>query len=186
MENPVRGLYVGRFQPFHRGHLEVVRTILEATPEIDVVLAIGSAEQAFTWENPFTAGERYEMIDRALRDAKLARTVIVPVQDISRHALWVRYLEELLPPFQRVYTHNPLTHLLFQRAGYPVENPPLFDRVLHEGSRIREMLARGQDIQALVPSAVDRYLKEIGATDRLRLLRPPRPTPPTHRQPTGD
>jgi len=181
----VRGLYVGRFQPFHRGHLEVVRSLLEAEPEIEVLLAIGSAEQSYTWENPFTAGERYEMIDRALRDAKITRTTIVPVADISRHALWVRYLEGLLPPFERVYTHNPLTHLLFERAGYPVENPPLFDRMLHEGSRIREMLARGQDIQAFVPAAVDRYLKEIGATERLRLLRPARPSPPAHRPAPG-
>ena len=183
MKRPVRGLYVGRFQPFHRGHLEVVRSLLLTTPELELLLAIGSAEESYTWENPFTAGERYEMIDRALREAKLTRFLIVPVADISRHALWVRYLEGLLPRFERVYTHNPLTHLLFQRAGYQVENPPLFDRLLHEGTRIREMLARGQEVGAFVPPAVDGYLKEIGAVERLRMLRPPRPSPPTHRRP---
>jgi len=172
MAGPVRGLYVGRFQPFHRGHLELVRGLLDRAPEIELLVAIGSAEQAFTWENPFTAGERYEMIDRSLREAKVARVVIVPVADIARHALWVRYLEGLLPPFDRVFTHNPLTHLLFERAGYPVERPPLFDRRRHEGSRLREMLSRGQDVGARVPPAVGRYLEEIGAADRLRRLRP--------------
>ena len=181
----MRGLYVGRFQPFHRGHLEVVRAILAGNDQLELLLAIGSAEQSYTWENPFTGGERFEMIDRALREAGVARTVIVPVADISRHAMWVRYLEGLLPPFQRIYTHNPLTHHLFERAGYPVENPPLFDRALHEGTRIRELLARGQAISALVPPAVDAYLQEIGASDRLRLLKPARASLPTHRHSGG-
>ncbi|HYA10280.1 MAG TPA: nicotinamide-nucleotide adenylyltransferase [Thermoplasmata archaeon] len=172
MTGPVRGLYVGRFQPFHRGHLELVRGILDRAPEAELLVAIGSAEQAFTWENPFTAGERFEMIDRAVREAKLARVAIVPVPDIARHALWVRYLEGLLPPFEQVYTHNPLTRLLFVRAGYPVEVPPLFDRVRHEGSRLRELLARGEDIARFLPPAVDRYLRELGAAERLRALRP--------------
>ena len=172
MVGPVRGLYVGRFQPFHRGHLELVRGLVGASPEQELILAIGSAEQSFTWANPFTGGERFEMIDRALREAKLARVTIVPVPDISRHALWVRYLEGLLPPFEKVYTHNPLTRLLFERARYPVESPPLFDRSQHEGSQIRERLSRGEDVRSLVPPAVARYLEEIHASERLRALRP--------------
>jgi len=170
MAGPVRGLLVGRFQPFHRGHLELVRGLVERTPPVELLIVIGSAEQAFTWENPFTAGERFEMIERSLREAGMVPATIVPVPDISRHGLWVRYLEGLLPPFERVYTHNPLTRMLFEQARYPVESPPLFDRVRHEGSRIREMLSRGEDVGGLVPPAVSRYLEEIGAADRLRLL----------------
>jgi len=172
MDGPVRGLYVGRFQPFHRGHLELVRGILAERPEADLLVAIGSAEQAFTWENPFTAGERYEMIDRALGEAHLGRCAIVPVPDISRHALWVRYLEGLLPAFDRVYTHNPLTHLLFERAGYAVASPPLFERERHEGARVRTLLAEGKEVADLLPPAVDAYLRELNAADRLRRLRP--------------
>jgi len=174
MARPVRGLYVGRFQPFHRGHLEVVRGLVERSPEDELLVAIGSAEQSYTWENPFTAGERFEMIDRAVREAGLSRVVIVPVPDISRHALWVRYLEGLLPRFDRVYTHNPLTRLLFERAGYPVESPPLFDRLRHEGSRIRELLARGEEVRALLPPAVGQYLEEIDAVARMTALAPAR------------
>ena len=171
----MRGLYLGRFQPFHRGHLKVVQTLVGARQDFELLIVIGSAEQSYTWENPFTAGERFEMIDRSLREAHVARTMIVPIPDISRHAHWVRYLESLLPPFDRVYTHNPLTQLLFAQANYPVENPPLFNRPRHEGARIRERLSRGLDIRADVPPAVLRYLKEIDAAGRLRVLRPNRP-----------
>ncbi len=96
----------------------------------------------------------------------------MPVADISRHALWVRYLEGLLPPFDTVYSHNPLTLLLFERAGYRTVRPAFFQRSRFEGSRIRERIARGQDVRALVPAAVARYLEELKATERLAALRP--------------
>jgi nicotinamide-nucleotide adenylyltransferase len=180
----VRGLFVGRFQPFHRGHLELVRQVVAGPPPRRLIVAIGSAEQAYTWSNPFTAGERFEMIARALEGARVTEVDVVPVADISKHALWVRYLEGLLPPFDRVYSHNPLTLLLFGRAGYATESPPLVERARFEGVRIRERLARGQSVGELVPEAVGAYLEEIGAAERLRLLRPSGPAAPVHRRPT--
>ena len=168
----MRGLFVGRFQPFHAGHLAAVREIRRRAPEADLLLVIGSAEESYTAENPFTASERQEMIARALAGARVDRVVPVPVADIRRHALWVRYLEGLLPPFDRVYSHNPLTLMLFTRAGYATDSPPLIDRARLEGVRIREQLSRAESVSALVPPAVDRYLAEIGAADRLKALRP--------------
>lgn len=179
----MRGLLVGRFQPFHRGHLEVVRTVVGADADRRLLLAIGSAEESYTWANPFTAGERFDMIARALEEAAVPRVDIVPVPDISRHALWVRYLEGLLPPFDRIYSHNPLTLTLFRRAGYATESPPWVDRARFEGVHIRERLSRGQDVAALVPPAVARFLQEIDATDRLKALRPSGGVPPVHRGP---
>jgi nicotinamide-nucleotide adenylyltransferase len=181
----VRGLFVGRFQPFHRGHLELIRRLVTGPPARPLLVVVGSAEESYTWQNPFTSGERFEMIARALAEAQLGGIDVVPVADIHRHALWVRYLEGLLPPFDRVYSHNPLTLLLFGRAGYATESPPLVERARYEGVRIRERLARGQDVAEFVPPAVAGYLREIDAAERLRLLRPAGPAPPTHRRSTG-
>lgn len=167
----MRALLIGRFQPFHRGHLEVVRQIRADRPTASLVIGVGSAQESFTWENPFTAGERLEMIGRALGEAKVGETLLVPIMDISRHALWVDYLEALLPTFDRVYTNNPLTRLLFERSGYAVESPPLFDRARFEGARIREQLAEGGAWKEAVPSAVATYLEEIGAPARLQVLK---------------
>jgi len=167
----VRGLLIGRFQPFHGGHLEVVRKIRSERPSAPILIGIGTAEQSYTWENPFTAGERVEMIDRALAEAKVSGAMLVPIADIDRHALWVNYLEALLPTFDRVYTNNPLTRVLFERSGYLVESPPLFDRERFEGARIREQLANGGEWKTAVPPAVGAYLEEIGAPARLQVLK---------------
>jgi len=167
----VRGLLIGRFQPFHRGHLEVVRKVLADRPNTPLLIGVGTAEESYTWENPFTSGERLEMIERAFVEAKVENVQLIPIADISRHALWVSYLEGLLPTFDRVYTNNPLTRLLFERSGYLVESPPLFDRARYEGSRIREQLAEGGAWKDAVPPSVAAYLDEIGAPARLHVLK---------------
>jgi len=170
MSPPVRGLFVGRFQPFHAGHLAAFRWIRARAPDDELIVAVGSAEQSYTVENPFTAGERVEMILRALDAAKIDRVLPIPVADIHRHALWVGYLEGLLPPFDRIYTTNPLTQLLFERARYSVERPPLVDRPRLEGRKIRALLAAGRPLGDRVPPAVGAYLATIGAAGRLALL----------------
>jgi nicotinamide-nucleotide adenylyltransferase len=166
----VRGLLIGRFQPFHRGHQAVVQALRRARPEETLVLGIGSAQESFTWKNPFTAAERYEMLERALVSDQVTGWISLPVPDIQRHALWVSYLESLLPPFQRVYTNNPLTQLLFERADYVVENPTLVDRSTLEGAYVRARLAEGADWSSLVAPPVAAYLREIHAPERLQLL----------------
>ena len=54
---------IGRFQPFHNAHLEIVR---RATALADrLVIITGSANQPRTYKNPFTSTERDLMIKRA-------------------------------------------------------------------------------------------------------------------------
>ena len=168
----MRGLLVGRFQPFHLGHLATVRWIREHHDE-PLLLGIGSAQESYTWTNPFTAGERFEMIERTLRAEGISQVQCVPLPDIHRHAQWVAYVESMLPPFSRVYTNNPLTRLLFERAGHPVVSVPWADRERCEGAKLRRQLAGSGSTESLpLPGAVAAYLTEIAGPERLRRLRP--------------
>lgn len=54
----LRGIYPGRFQPFHLGHLEVLKWGLNKVDEL--IVLVGSAQESHTLTNPFTAGERIE------------------------------------------------------------------------------------------------------------------------------
>mgnify|MGYP001262099234 CR=1 FL=1 len=45
-------LFIGRFQPFHKGHLSALRWI--AAKSSKVIVAIGSAQKSFEPDNPFT------------------------------------------------------------------------------------------------------------------------------------
>ena len=53
-------VYVGRFQPFHVGHLETLNQALEAGK--NVIIVIGSANAAETPVNPWSALDRQDMI----------------------------------------------------------------------------------------------------------------------------
>ncbi len=166
----MRGLLIGRFQPFHQGHLAVVRELRSKRPEEAIILGIGSAQESYTWKNPFTAGERFEMIERALHEAGAIGWLAVPIVDIERHSIWVSHVETFLPSFDRIYTNNPLTRLLFERAGYPVEAPTWIERARYEGEKIRCAIVDDAEWPTLVPPAVHAYLNEIRAVDRLKLL----------------
>jgi bifunctional NMN adenylyltransferase/nudix hydrolase len=72
-------VYVGRFQPFHNGHLALLQRALALAPLCVVV--IGSANQARTPKNPFSWAERAQMITGALPAADRARVRLLPVRD---------------------------------------------------------------------------------------------------------
>ena len=103
------GLYVGRFQPFHLGHLQAIRFILGKVD--DLLILVGSAQHSHTHENPFTAGERITMVRLALKEAKVdpARYMIIPLPDAEFHKVWVAHLLSQTPEFQTAFTNEPLT-----------------------------------------------------------------------------
>ena len=77
-------VFIGRFQPFHKGHKAVIETALEQAKEVIVV--VGSSFAARNIRNPFTFGERKAMIEAAFPDeapklGKEGRIKVVPVSD---------------------------------------------------------------------------------------------------------
>jgi nicotinamide-nucleotide adenylyltransferase len=163
-----RALFVGRFQPFHVGHLEVCRRVAPLHDRL--VVGIGSAQESHTLANPFTAGERHELIDAALEDAGVANRAIVPIPDLNRNALWVSHVESLVPRFRVVYTNNPLPRELFRARGYEVRPAPFHDRATFEGTRLRRLMLDGGEWEPLVPKAVATAIHSIRGVERLRLL----------------
>jgi nicotinamide-nucleotide adenylyltransferase len=165
-----RGLYVGRFQPFHLGHLCAIKVVLKEVDEL--VIVIGSAQYSHDGNNPFTAGERLVMIRCALQEAKVdhSKVWIVPVPDVHLHMLWVSALEGYTPKFNTVFSNEPLTERLFTEKGYPVKNIPFFDRQLYMSTFVREKMLKDESWSELVPKSVADFIKEIDGVNRLRDL----------------
>lgn len=165
-----RGLYVGRFQPFHLGHLEAIKDVFLKVNEL--VIVIGSAQYSHNIDNPFTAGERLVMIRQALQKAGLdySRLWIVPVPDVHLHMLWVSALEGYTPHFDIVYSNEPLTRRLFMEAGYEVESIQFFQRKIYTSTLVRERMLAGGEWEKLVPESVAEFINEIDGVTRLRDL----------------
>jgi len=165
-----RGLYVGRFQPFHLGHLHAIKHVLSEVDE--VVIVIGSAQHSHLLNNPFTAGERVTMVRKALNEAKISPSKywIIPIRDMNVHMMWVAELKGYTPKFEYVYSNEPLTRRLFMESGFPVESIPFNKRHLYLATEIRERMLKNKSWTTLVPKSVAEYIRKIDGVGRLRDL----------------
>lgn len=165
-----RGLFVGRFQPFHLGHLQAIKDVLKNVEELVVV--IGSAQYSHNLDNPFTAGERLIMVRRALEEAGIdyKRVWIVPVPDVHLHMMWVSAVEGYTPRFDVVYSNEPLTRRLFMESEYKVKSIRFHNRKVYSSTEIRERILDGKGWEMLVPKSVAEFIIEIDGVDRLQDL----------------
>ena len=162
-----RGVFVGRFQPFHKGHLEAIKKILGDVDE--AIIIVGSSQYSHRLDNPFTAGERITMIRRAMEEEgiSLSRIWIIPVPDVHQHMLWVSQIVGYCPNYDVVYTNEPLTCRLFLEAGLKVEKVPRIKRDVYLATEIRKRMLAGGNWEELVPGSVASFIKEIEGHVRL-------------------
>lgn len=163
-------LYVGRFQPLHKGHIHAMDYILRE--EEGVVIAVGSCMNSHEPRNPFTFGERLRMIIGALDDLGISRTkwYAVGVPDVEFHPVWVQLTKSLSLPFSRVYSNDPLTRVLFEEAGHEVRSIPFSNKDRYSGTEIRRRILSNEDWYDLVPEATIKVIKETGGEERVRKL----------------
>ncbi|MBW9222167.1 nicotinamide-nucleotide adenylyltransferase [Methanothermococcus sp. SCGC AD-155-C09] len=163
----MRGFLIGRWQPLHNGHLTIIREIASEVDEL--IIGIGSAQRSHTTKDPFTAGERIMMIIKTLKKYDFPYYVI-PIKDIEFNAVWVSYVEALTPPFDVVYTGNPLVRELFVERDYIVKKPKLYNRKEYSGSEVRKRMINGEEWKHLVPKEVVDVICEIDGENRIRRL----------------
>ncbi|MEM4717209.1 MAG: nicotinamide-nucleotide adenylyltransferase [Desulfurococcaceae archaeon] len=165
-----RALFPGRFQPFHKGHLYAITQLLEEVDE--VVIGIGSAQEGYTCRNPFTAGERWEMIYRVVINNNLVgRVWMIPIPDINMPLTWTAYVLSLSPRVNMVASGNPQTLYLFEWIGFKTKKTRLLDPARYHGTRIRDLMITGSDEwRDLVPVEIVEYIDEIRGVERVRRL----------------
>lgn len=164
-----RILVLGRFQPPHIGHVNVIEAASKDADEVIVV--VGSAQASYTTKNPFTAGERIEMLQAALGARGVKNALLIPIFDLNRHAEWVAYVESLVPPFDEVVSNNPLTHELFEARGYKVRSSPWHRRKELSGTKVREKMEAGTDLGKFVDPPVLKIIKRLRAQKRMERIR---------------
>ena len=162
-----RGLYLGRFQPYHLGPHQVLKQISQEVDEI--IVGIGSAQKSHEIENPFTAGERVLMVSSAMEEFDIKHYVI-PIEDIQRNSLWVSHVKSMVPPFEIAYTNNPLVIELLSEAGIEVKQSPLFKRNSYSGTEIRRRMLEGDEWEHFVHGKVVEIIREIDGVKRLKTV----------------
>ncbi|MEM1772381.1 MAG: nicotinamide-nucleotide adenylyltransferase [Desulfurococcaceae archaeon] len=160
-----RALFIGRFQPFHNGHMYAVKHILESHDELVIVVA--AAQYNYTMDNPFTAGERIEMIKLALEEL-YSKCYIIPVDNIPNNFEWPRHVLSYTPRVNIVYSNNEFVKLLFKNYGIEVENTPVLPGV--SGTIIRKAMAEGVNWKHMVPRRVVEFIESIKGEERVKAI----------------
>ena len=178
------GLLIGRFQPFHLGHLHVLHYPLRSVDNLWI--GIGSSNKSNEKENPFSVDERREMItsslleDSEILDLELQSdgslkdddwTIkIFNIPDVDNHKKWVLHVDSIVPKYDLVFTNDEFTQILFERHKSKVIPVPLKEREKFSGTNIRQLIVDDKNWQDLVPKGAQKVLDKINAEKRLKNL----------------
>ena len=168
-----RGMIHGRFQPFHKGHLEYMRGAAERSDELFVGITnpdptrvkpeTADANRHLPESNPWTYVERLLMVKAAANDLGLdvARVHVIPFP-VNEPELWPAYVPDGVTHYIRHFSEWGGTKIeRFRAAGYDVV-------VLDEGAEkeisgadVRAAVRKGGDWEALVPVGVARVIRAL-------------------------
>jgi len=136
-----------------------------------VVIAIGSSQENNTADNPFSAAERREMIQRALQGVNIIPVfdvAFVEVPDMNSDEAWARNIIELAGGAHKLWTGNDDTKRCFAGTGIEIQTIKEVPGI--SATDVRKRMKEGGDWKALVPPEVAAYLGEINGVERLKSL----------------
>jgi nicotinamide-nucleotide adenylyltransferase len=164
----MNGLLIGRFQPFHLGHLEALRFGLSKVDKLWI--GIGSSNKPAEKNNPFNSDERKEMILSSIDDSIRNRIQIFYIPDMDNHDKWIENIDRIVPEFDVVFTNDKLTQSLYYNRGKKIIEVIFKERETLSGTNIREKIVSDQDWNDLVPKGTKTLLEKIDAKNRLKFL----------------
>ena len=149
-------VFIGRFQPFHAGHQEVLEKAKKLGKR--VIVLVGSSFQPRTIKNPWSFDERRAMITASFPDA-----IICPLRDVvynDQH--WAKSVQALVG--EAVLKHSgwtdkpPSTALIGHskdESSYYLQMFPQWELIEHEmnesidATKVRELYFSGESLKFL-------------------------------------
>ena len=163
-------LIIGRFQPFHIGHLNLIKRYSQARFKIKV--GIGSSQKSFEKKNPLTFKERKRLIELVFKENNIEKYKIFAIPDIKEDSNYVKHVLEIVGSFDTILTGNPKVLKLFRDYKYSLAwNIESFQETNRPGvkitaSDIRKKWKKKPSKFGLT-SASYNYLKSLDFTKRL-------------------
>ena len=162
------GFLIGRFQPFHLGHLAAIKFALSKVEHLHV--GIGSSNTSHEKRNPFTADERKRMILSSIDDEIRNNLSIHYIPDVDDHSKWTHLIDEIIPEYDVVFSNDDFTHELYDKRGKSIISVDLKSRSDLSGTNIRNLILTDHSWKEFVPSGTIDVLSEINAKKRLEDL----------------
>ena len=162
------GLLIGRFQPFHLGHLDALHFALSKVDKLWI--GLGSSNKPLQKDNPFSTEERKEMILASIDDSMKQRIQIYFIPDLDNHIKWIELINTIVPKFNIIFTNDELTRHLYSKRDVTVLSITFVKRDILSGSNIRNMIISDQKWEDLVPEGTKNFLYKTSGKQRLKNL----------------
>ena len=164
----MNGLLIGRFQPFHLGHLEALQFALSKVDKL--WLGLGSSNKSIEQNNPFSAEERKKMILSSIDDSMKNKITIYFIPDVDNHVKWIEKIDTIVPKFDIVFSNDPLTDHLYSKRTVQVISIPFLNRDTLSGTNIRNLIISDQEWENFVPEGTKNFLINHSAKAHLKNL----------------
>ena len=170
-------LFIGRFQPFHIGHLADIKNIIAKGEHC--IVTIAAANKSETWRNPLTGTEREMIIKKALAaESKLDPSglpdgsyEIHQLTDIDNGNRWVQHVINSLPKFEKVYSGSEYIRGFFtddkRFEVFAVKMIQDKNGQILCATNIRKMVLNNEDYGKYLHSKVKEILDELAFRERL-------------------
>ena len=164
----MNGLLIGRFQPFHLGHLEALQFALSKVDKLWV--GLGSSNKPTEKNNPFSAQERKTMILSSIDNSMKNKISIYFIPDLDNHVKWIEKIDTIVPKFDIVFSNDPLTDHLYSKRIINVIPIPFLNRDKLSGTNIRNLIISDQKWENFVPEGTKNFLINHSAKAHLKNL----------------
>lgn len=170
---------VGRFQPFHNGHLALVKKAIEHSDNGQTIIFIGSSNAEESARNPFNFYKRVDMISKSFRCEELKNIILMPLPDFNNDDDWVNHISQCLKAISEKnrFTEVEYKAVVCDKDQATKESNNLFDRienceivrvqtpVMINATDIREMIFKKNvypiEIDNLIPYSTISVLNEF-------------------------
>jgi len=166
------GLFIGRFQPFHNGHLFVIKEILKKCEKVKI--GIGSSQLSNSINDPFSSEERKQFVISTLEFEQIPteRFEIFEINDIFNAQKWVDHVIGIVGDVHIIFSNSDWVRTLFNNKNYEVADklPLKMDKL--NATRIRNLIYdNDKEWLNLVPQGVAKLIKEFKGIERIKSLK---------------
>ena len=165
---------IGRFQPFHTAHLEIVKRATALADQI--VIIVGSSFQPRTYKNPFTFEERKAMIKSATAGLNIQVHVESNFDTVYNDQAWAVRVQGIVSRYRVLggagigiigHKKDDSSFYLDMFPQWKLEEVPMFEPL--NAKDIRDLYLRKQShqgfIRNVVPAPVYDFLVDFTATE---------------------
>ena len=161
-------VFIGRFQPFHRGHLAVVEAALARSSH--VIVLCGSAHRPRSVRNPWSTDERRDMILNAVADSDRDRVHVLPLMDILYNdEAWMRNVQSTVSGVVTAYHGQPHKNARIGLVGHSKDHSSYYLNLFPQWGSVGVENYKGVDSTAIrkafFSNAPGKYLGEVASNE---------------------